>query len=705
MAPSSPTSSARRSRKASSPRRRTSETLHRATIEPATALATRTAPEIPLDLQIHASVFQELVERLKVTRRRTMREFAESEIVIPDGRFKGMRFRSDRNPWAGVVLDAIDQATAQRLFNRFNLTGPSQQGKTLIGFVIPIMYHLFEIGETVVVAVPTMDMWADKWASDLLPVIRASRYADLLPTSGDGSKGGAAPSRVDFGNGATLRVLTGGGSDKSVAGFTARVLVVTETEGFDKVAAGSREADRLRQLEARTKSWDDDAVHYYECTVGTEEGRVWQFHVQSTESRLSLPCPHCSSFVTLTRECLKGWKDAPDEVEASKRSAFHCPECEKMITDEQRFAAQQNLVLSHKGQRITPLGELIGDAPKTKMLSIRFTSADSSFVRAGTLGAEEWKAIRSADPENAEKEQRQFRWALPHIPSTQDLTKLDQFAIVKRVGPEAKGVIPEDCESIYVGIDLGKHLGHWTCKGFKPDGSPHVIDYGVFTIPGDVMAVEEAILQSLRSFRDEVLLVGWRRGDALMQPDVVLIDAGYMMDAVLTFAQESGPGFYACKGFGEEQDRGADRRARGGKVIYGAEHGAKDYEIVEYPDGHRMVTVNADRWKSWMHARLQTPLDKPGAMTLYAGGDHLSYARHLLSEKQFEQHDPKKGTVVVWIRQSKQNHHLDSTVMADVAGHIGGVRLSHEIVAFAAAREPAVVGPQRPSFVKVPEQY
>lgn len=35
-----------------------------------------------------------------------------------------------------------------------------------------------------------MDMASDKWREDLLPVIERSKYRDLMPTKGGGSRGG-----------------------------------------------------------------------------------------------------------------------------------------------------------------------------------------------------------------------------------------------------------------------------------------------------------------------------------------------------------------------------------------------------------------------------------------------------------------------------------------------------------------------------------
>src|SRR5450432_2600087 len=82
------------------------------------------------------------LERAKAPRLRSMREFAEAEIVIPDGPFAGRRFRCSRQPYTGLWFDAVDSGHWQRCV----ATGPTQSGKTLSCFVIPLLYHLFEVG-------------------------------------------------------------------------------------------------------------------------------------------------------------------------------------------------------------------------------------------------------------------------------------------------------------------------------------------------------------------------------------------------------------------------------------------------------------------------------------------------------------------------------------------------------------------------------
>ncbi len=222
-------------------------------------------------------------------RMRSMRAFAEQEIVIPDGPYAGRRFRCDRQPYTGLWFDAVDSG----LWSRCVATGPTQSGKTLSCFVIPLLYHLFELEETVICGLPDMDMAADKWREDLLPAIEQSRYRDLMPSRGGGSRGGRVES-FQFRNGATLKFMSGGGGDKSRAGFTSRVVVITETDGMDQSGGNSRESDKITQLEARTRAYGGRKRIYMECTVSTEEGRTWQEYQHGTRSRILLRSRYAS---------------------------------------------------------------------------------------------------------------------------------------------------------------------------------------------------------------------------------------------------------------------------------------------------------------------------------------------------------------------------------------------------------------------------
>ncbi len=355
---------------------------------------------------------------------RSIREFAEAEIVLPSGPFQGERFRVARQPWTGLWLDAIDSGR----WRRFNLTGCSQAGKTLLGIACPVLWHLFENRETIIYAAPTLEMASDKWQQDVLPVIEASQYRDLLPRSGAGSRGGT-PTKIVFRHGPTLRFMTGGGGDKVRAGFTSRVVVITETDGLDEAGGSSREADKISQLEARTFAFGNRSRVYMECTTSTENGRTWKELKNGTDSRLSLPCPHCQAWVTPEREHLTGWTDAASATEAADLATLACPACGAAWNEAQRLDANLRARLVHKNQEVTGTGVVVGLEPRTPTLGFRFSSVNNCFSTMARVAEQEWASPRQTDADLAEKSLRQFWWTLPTEAEAVTLTEMDTTAI------------------------------------------------------------------------------------------------------------------------------------------------------------------------------------------------------------------------------------------------------------------------------------
>ncbi len=607
---------------------------------------------------------------------RSIREFAEAEIVLPNGPFAGEYFSCERQPYSRLWLDAIELG----IWNRFFATGPSQTGKTMSCFIIPLLFHLFEIGETVICGVPSMDMAGDKWREDIKPAIEASRYRDLLPTTGQGSKGGMVEA-VQFKHGPTLRFMSGGGGDKKRAGYTSRVLVITEVDGMDEAGASSREADKITQLEARTRAFGKRKRVYGECTVSIEQGRTWQEYTKGTASRIFLQCPHCLHHVHPTRESLQGWQDAGTEVEAEAGASIFCPDCGEAWTESDRRRANDASLLIHRGQEVDDNGGIVGDLPQTNTLGFRWDAINNLFVPAAEIGAEEWKAKRAQDEENAEKEMRQFVWALPHEPSAMDATPLDVAAIINRKLPTARGIVPDKAEIITVGIDVGKWLLHWCAVAWRKDGSLiHVVDYGRQEVASQQLGPERGVLQALRELR-EVFAEGWPQGEVKKSPNAAWLDSGYLTDVIYGFVNESGSPWMAADGYGTAQDRRqtySKPKSTGATVRFIGE----GYHFAYQPQARVLLAeVNADQWKSWAHERLTAPRDKPGALTLFNAPsmEHLSFAKHLTAEKQIQEFIAGKGLITKWVREKRNNHWFDCLYNACAAAHACGVLLLPEL--------------------------
>jgi len=605
---------------------------------------------------------------------RSLRAFAEAEIVIPSGPFQGRRFRWQRQPYTRLWLDAVDSGN----WNRFVTTGPTQSGKTLACFVIPLLYHLFEVGETVICGLPDMDMAVDKWRLDLLPVIEASRYRKYLPRHGAGSRGGRFEA-IQFAHGPTLKFMSGGGGDKSRAGFTARVVVITETDGLDRAGATSRESDKITQLEARTRAYGARKRIYLECTVSTEEGRTWREYTAGTRSRIVLECPHCARWVAPDRPHLQGWQDASSFVEAREAGRFTCPECNAAWTEDERTAANRAGRLLHEGEEVDEKGELVGEAKPTDTLGFRWSAVHNLFVSAGDVAADEWRAARSHDEENAEKEMRQFVWCIPVAPSAWQETRLEADQIARRTRTLPRGLVPNEASCLTAAIDLGKYLTHWIVVAWSDGASAHVVDYGRIEVATDDLGLEQALLVALRQFRDFVM-AGWPKAespDDRLVPRSVWIDAGYQPEVVYRFCREVRPPFGPALGRGaSQQPRSIQHRsARSGSKVKQIGEGYCVCEIEHERMG--VAEVDADYWKTWLSQRLSTPHDQPGAMTLFQAppSEHLALSKHLTAERRVEEFLPGRGVVTRWERVRRQNHWLDALYNACAAGHFVGVRL------------------------------
>jgi phage terminase large subunit GpA-like protein len=450
---------------------------------------------------------------------------------------------------------------------------------------------------------------------------------------------------------------------------------------LDLTSEGSRETDKVGQLEARTQAYGDRARIYHECTVSIETGRIWREITNGTDSRIAIRCSHCRRFVTPEREHLIGWQTAQDELDAGEKGHLVCPECGSPWTEDERVAANHDCILVHKGQEITPEGTITGKPPRTETLGFRWNAANNLLVKQSAIAKKEWKAARAADEDNAAKELLQFWWAKPHKPDSISLTTLDPHFIIKRANQDVpRGRVPAGAGRITIGIDCGKYLLHWTALAWSQHATPHVIEYGRVEVPTAEMGEERAVLTALRMFRDGIHKDGWPADERMRQASLVTVDAGWHQDIVLEFCAES-QNFLACKGFGIRQiatGRQAGDKTEAGWMVKWAPSGS-GYELLVHP-AHtaKLLSVKADYWKTWLHARIATPVGQPGAFSLHGGGDHLGFAKHLTAEKKVEEFIAGKGLVARWDQVNRNNHFLESTCLACVAGHVAGERLMGE---------------------------
>jgi phage terminase large subunit GpA-like protein len=646
----------------------------------------------------------------QIPKRRSIRRFAEEEIIIPDGPYEGLHFHCGRQPYTRLFFGAVDSAR----YSRFWCLGPTQSGKTLMGFIVPLFYHLFEIGETVICGLPDEAMAYDKWTEDIKPILERTRYRDQVPTIGLGSRGGKFKG-IRFRNGSTLRFMTGGSGDKGRAGFTARVVVITEVDGLAAISEGSHEADKIKQLIGRTRAFGVRARVYGECTATVEEGRICTEYASGTASKIALHCPLCGGYSLPTfnkaeRELLSGWKDAANEIEAREKAAFSCAACGGAWSEDERRFANAHAVLVHRGQEIEPAdapegesngtapegeGEYIikGEHPRTTALGFRWSAVNNLFVTAADVAADEWHGQRAIDEDNAERELHQYVWALPYRPPAIEAAVLNAEALVRRVAKYPRGLVPPWCEYLTAHVDCGKYLIYWMAVAWRVDGTGHVVDYGRNEVASDQLGVERGLATALREFRDMALL-GWTvsaaaegrkeesiRAGTLRIPDQIWIDAGWQTDCVYAFIRDCGTDEPARfrpavgRGVGQEMGRNYIRPKKTGGLVRMI---GEEYHVVRLRDERlALVEVNADHWKGWVQQRLSAPVDAAGALTLFSAqpSDHFALSKHLTAEHEVQEFVPGKGLIRRWVRDRRANHWLDCLYNCAASAHLCGVRL------------------------------
>lgn len=507
---------------------------------------------------------------------------------------------------------------------------------------------------------------ADKWRLDLLPAIQAGRYRDRLPSGGAGSRGGTTNEHLRILDGVPLRFMHGAGNDKRRSGFSARAVLITEVDGMDEIGATSREADPITQIEARTSAYGSRGLVFLECTVSTEKGRTWTEYKAGTESRWACPCVHCGAYVSPEREHLVGWEDAKSGPEAGVSARWACPSCAAELTEEDRQSMNQVGVLVHQGQTVDRRGRVRGEAKQTDTLSFRWNAWANLFWTTADVATREWKARQSDDDEAAERELRQFVWALPVQSEISHETP--KGMILARVDPSLHvGAMRGGADLLVAGIDVGRHAMHWTLSAFEPDDTMNVIAYGVQDVPTRDMGEELAMESALAQLVD--VLVATRDGKPV-RPDLTLVDAGYRPETIQP-ACRAYEKVYPSKGYGHGQRslRYATPAKRTGAILRVGD----GWHLTRHREsGHHLVHFNADQAKTWLRSRIETPKDDVGSFRLFEGSvkQHHSFVHHLDSEKRITDYKPGTGRQEKWEQTRKANHWLDSTVLTVVGSRM-----------------------------------
>lgn len=627
---------------------------------------------------------------------RTFSQWLVQDVYLPDdgGPFSGRRFKFEYQPISKLWAAEVDSGR----WNELIYSGPSQSGKSLIGYVLPFVYHVSELNESIGFGVPMEEMAGDKWAADIRPVFNASHdLRRCLPRSGPGSAGGTIRDRVQFANGPIAKIMTAGGSDQGKAGFTCSVIVITEAARFSRGSEKSPESTPYEQLKARMRAtkWADRRT-YLEGTNTVVEDLPASLWDTSSQTRLPCPCPHCGAYITPGRGDLVGWQDARTEVEAAERATWVCPKCGEAITTAERRDAVAQSVVVHAGQTIDRRGNVSGDPPKTRRLYFSYSAWHNLFLDAGDIAVDLWAAEQfeagSVARESAERKLCQFVFGNVYTPPLEYGGEvLEESDFEQRRDRLPRGIAHADTMHVVCGMDVGEHAVHWVIGGLRP-GSIHIIDHGIEKVPRDrpmKEALNETLIALFASLETGVVVDSAdpaKPAGQRLPMRSVYVDSGHLPEVVFSaakIANETAARAFVLPVLGRGQTQLARRQyaapTRTGNVVRKIDVDRRWHLSRVRKVRIDQLTLDADGYKKLVDSGFRIPAGQPGAITLFEAPQsaHKTFIRHQINEQFVIEELPGAPPKGKWIELGP-NHFKDCLAYLYCAASRLGWTLSAE---------------------------
>lgn len=580
-------------------------------------------------------------------RARTPDEWADAHRILPIGSAEPGKWRSSRTPYMIPIVKACTEPRYKRVIAVMG----SQMGKTA-GLLNVIGQRLDDDPAPIIYIAPTRNNIDNVIEPKLTDLIKS--VPSLWNKLAKGKKVTKTHKRIA---GVSLR-LAWAGSPTELASDSAVLVLVDEIDRMEDNVKGEGQVFEL--AEARTSTYADGRVvgtstptlgnvdSFIHLVSGLEHWAVsdtvaspiWRLWQEGSRHEWAWPCPTCQKyFIPRFKNLWWPEKSTPDE--ARIKAKLQCPHCQQLIDDSQKPALNAKGCFIAPGQFVDQEGVVQGKADTQNTDTASFwVSGICNFSPKKTFGFLAKKflaAVKSGEPERIQGViNTDFGECFKVGGDAPECS-----AVLERKKGYLQGQVPQGVNVLTAGVDVQKNRLVYVIRGWGSNYESWLIEYGELWGETD----QPQVWQSLSE-----LISGQWQGLSLSR---CAIDSGYQTQAVYQFCRLHKHIAFATKGH-DTLDKPFKK---------------SDIEVnvrgKSLKHGLQLWHFNTDQMKSWVHARIEWPLDQAGGWWL---PEDISedYCQQLIAE----QRSVKPSGKVVWVKVKQHNHYLDAEALAYLAVRI-----------------------------------
>ena len=439
------------------------------------------------------------------------------------------------------------------------------------------------------------------------------------------------------------------GSATELASHPAGLVLVDERDRMDSDVGG--EGDPVELARARLKNYSGSKLGVFSTPTVEGASATWALLDDGTLEFWAWPCPHCRTFFVPHLELLTFPEGATAE-QARAQARVACPHCggeienrdKGMMNSLGRYIRHRRLAENERAA-ITVLDHYVADDDPEPMRTRSFwiSGLASPWADFGDVARVLVQAKASGQDERIQSVVNTWGGELYRVIGEAP----DEAEVAGNRGEYERGSFPsQQIQLITAGVDVQRDGLFYVVRGWGAGLESWLLE-------ADFLAGEtdyDPVWQALRS------VLAQRYGDKGI--DRALIDSGFRPGdtnrrpdhAVYTFCRAMPGHAYPTKGRDTLDQpyhfRSIDYSV-GGAVVKG---------------GVRLVHVNTDYFKRWIHARVRWPEGQAGGWHLYRDASD-NYCRQIVAEELVIQANGR----ATWVRKSRENHYLDCEVNATCA--------------------------------------